>query len=475
VNVRRTIAAIVFLTIWGLITHGTFAGSGDDPHYLVAAHSLAFDGDFDVANDYALEPTLIGGRELRPEDHARPGVGGALRPAHDVGLPLIFAPYVRIVYPLAAALARTVPDEILRRARLDGILILRHFMSLAMAVVAAALALQLYAIVRRHARSGMEAALWALLIVLSPPLLSLSFLFFTELPSALLVVWLFRVLSEPDTTRTRWWAVGAATGFLLLLHTRNAAVVLGMLAWGVVRLRAMRASQGAWASWAAAAGGVLLLRTAIVYTFWGTVLTTPLAVAGDRSVPLSDAMREMGVRAAGLLFDQEFGLLTYAPVYLLAAPALLRVRWRETPGVMWAIGLAAAYAATIVIPYINIHGWTGGWSPPARMIAPVVPLVAVVTAAWAVGTRGVARRVVFGLVALQVAIDLVIWQWPKALWNYGDGTSALLTSVPALQRLLPAWHGPVASAGPFVVAFACWAGVTAWLTWVSASTRTRVP
>jgi hypothetical protein len=142
---------------------------------------------------------------------------------------------------------------------------------------------------------------------------------------------------------------------------------------------------------------------------------------------------------------------------------------------MWAVGLAAAYAATIVIPYINIHGWTGGWSPPARMIAPVVPLVAVVTAAWAVGTRGVARRVVFGLVALQVAIDLVIWQWPKVLWNYGDGTSALLTSVPALQRLLPAWHGPVASAGPFVVAFACWAGVTAWLTWVSASTRTRVP
>jgi hypothetical protein len=31
--------------MWGLMTHGTIAGSGDEPHYAMAAHSVAFDGE----------------------------------------------------------------------------------------------------------------------------------------------------------------------------------------------------------------------------------------------------------------------------------------------------------------------------------------------------------------------------------------------------------------------------------------------
>ena len=49
---RRALQAMVMLALWGLITHGTHAGTGDEPHYLAITHSIAFDGDLDLANNY---------------------------------------------------------------------------------------------------------------------------------------------------------------------------------------------------------------------------------------------------------------------------------------------------------------------------------------------------------------------------------------------------------------------------------------
>ena len=49
----RWLALVVVLVLWGLITHGTYAGTGDEPHYQIMAHSLAFDRDLDLTNDYA--------------------------------------------------------------------------------------------------------------------------------------------------------------------------------------------------------------------------------------------------------------------------------------------------------------------------------------------------------------------------------------------------------------------------------------
>ena len=34
----RILVVIVVGVVWGLMTHGTFAGSGDEPHYLMIAH-----------------------------------------------------------------------------------------------------------------------------------------------------------------------------------------------------------------------------------------------------------------------------------------------------------------------------------------------------------------------------------------------------------------------------------------------------
>ena len=55
---------VVFLVVWGLMTHGTYAGSGDEPHYLIVAQSIGL-----------AEPRLARGDvywlEMRPQERGR--------------------------------------------------------------------------------------------------------------------------------------------------------------------------------------------------------------------------------------------------------------------------------------------------------------------------------------------------------------------------------------------------------------------
>jgi hypothetical protein len=69
--------------------------------------------------------------------------------------------------------------------------IVRHFLSLAMIGLTALIAVGLFQIFQSLTGDSRPAFWWALLLTLSPPLLSHSFLFFTEILSALLVLHLF--------------------------------------------------------------------------------------------------------------------------------------------------------------------------------------------------------------------------------------------------------------------------------------------
>src|SRR5258706_292105 len=65
---RLRLFMIVGLVLASLITHSTHIGTGDEPHYLAIAHSLAFDWDLDLANNYgAAAPLLIYGVLFFPE------------------------------------------------------------------------------------------------------------------------------------------------------------------------------------------------------------------------------------------------------------------------------------------------------------------------------------------------------------------------------------------------------------------------
>ncbi len=422
---RRLLTLLVVLVLWGLMTHGNYAGSGDEPHYLAIAHSVAFDGDFDLSNNYGASEPLVGAGVLQPELHVRSGAGGVARPVHDVGMPVLFAPYVRLAVPLTNWLTRAIPESTLQRARLNPPLLYRHFISLGMIVVAVMLARVLFNTLIGLGASPNGALGLTALLGLSPPLLIFSILFFTELLSALLCLFVFTRIVLTDTRGSqRWWWLGCATGLLFLVHARNIGLMLPLAALAMVQLRApaRRAESRAFALGLAV---LLAVRTAVNYAFWGEWISNPHARLGDWP-GVWGLLSESATRLAGLLVDQEFGLLIYAPIYVLALVGLgvwLRARATLARAI---IVVAGAYLALVVCPITNVHGWTGGWSPAARFLTPLTPLLSLCVLA---GLRAVPKAIAIGAIALQVIISAYVWQHPKVLWNDGDGRAAICDAI----------------------------------------------
>lgn len=490
----RWLALVVVLALWGLITHGTYAGTGDEPHYEIIAHSLVFDHDLDLTNDYANPDNLALGGQLEGGAHLQPGRNGRLRPVHDIGMPVLFAPYYAAAYLITGQVTAHVPARWLARARLNFTVVLRHLLSFAMIGLTSAIAVRLLEIFSVLSISSRRAFAWVLMIVLSPPILSHSFLFFTEILSAFIALYVFMWIraghaglkscatpgatlkssatpgatpgAAPALCRLQALLAGAATGYLLLVHARNVGLIAGLMI--LVALRARRwADRGLIVAFMGGAAVLFAARTGVTYHFWGTWLTTPQARLGTVE-GLQPFVAESVTRVAGWLFDQEHGLLPYAPIYLLA-PAGWFALWKRDRELCAEISiLVGAYVGVMTMPMLNAHGWRGGWTPAARFLVPIAPFVAVLTFAAVAHLRRL-PAIVLVIASVQVCLDALLWQHPGLLWNDGIGTSALLKFLDRgtgwLSSYVPSVSTPVDGLTVALVAITSigWLLLTAWL------------
>lgn len=450
---RRTLAGAVLVLMIGLISHGHYGASGDALHYMVAAHSVAFDFDLDLSNDYGDESAII---QAPSEGHARLGRNGVLRPVHDPGLPFVAAPAFRVAYALAQW-SDALPASIRQRAKLDRFIALRQLVGLMMILATTALALVLFELTYELTGNARLGLLWSLVCVLSPPILSHGYVFFTEIPTALLALWIYwRLQHVRDDGVKGALLIGVATGFLVLLHVRNIGLALALAALGIRRVRALPAPRAALLLGLAATA---VCRLAVNFQFWGSMITTPHAQPGawPGLVPL---LSESVLRLSGLLFDQRHGLLPSAPMYLLAPAAWLAARRTSRTIAAEIAMIVGTYLLFVVMPITNVHGWRGGWSPAARFLVPVVPFLAVLLP-WLAAGRGaspLASRVIAAVLAVQVALDAFFWAHPMLLWSEGPGPAPWLERwAGGLAARLPAWE----RLGPPVI----WTSAAALCTW----------
>jgi hypothetical protein len=368
--------------------------TGDEPHYLITAESIAYDLDVDLRNDYASSERVhrvVNVFPLRPDAFVYKE-SGELRPFRGVGLPAVLAPAValggltgaRIVMVLIAALLADQLYRLLRDLRLR----------------------------RRYRVPAWGAAVFCL------PVIVFSFQVYPELPGALLVVAALRVMVV-GASRAAALALGSsAAAALVWLHVRYLPLSVSIL-FGLALAACLQGwnpdRRGNGLRSTVQAARAVVVRCVVVLTKrWRTVtlpVVAPYAVvfglllaAYQRwygSPDIHASYKAYGSPAVGTghwdfwyqfalrdLLDPVVGWIPFAPVHWLGFAALgclvVRFGWP-------AVGcVAAAIGYELVISSVG----TGvGWGLPARYPMIVVPLIAVPLAVAIQHVR--AARVVF--------------------------------------------------------------------------------
>jgi hypothetical protein len=334
--------------------------SGDEPDYLLMAQSLWKEHDLDLADNWERGDfrEYVPGMPRMPSGSTRRD--GRSISSHSPGLPFLLAP----IYALGG----------------------RRLCVVGFALVASALSLAVRALALRATGSPTAAgAAWA--ATAGPPVLFYSFHLYTELPSALIAAAVLLLLTpaagDDRSSRPGAGAAVAAALLIAVLPWLHVKVTLAAVALGVVALARLRGRPLA----AFVATAAVMAAAFVAYNFHVFGTPTSMGLYGPK-VPVAVRYAVPGQAFVGLLIDRCFGLLPYAPVWLLSLAGLLvlmRRPWRET----WPF---YAYAIAVIVPVLAWRIWFAGFCPPARFLVPLVPVLGVALAVRLAGRRyGLAR------------------------------------------------------------------------------------
>jgi hypothetical protein len=260
-------------------------------------------------------------------------------------------------------------------------------------------------------------------IAASAPFLFNTFTVYPEIAAALAVM--------IALTARRPWVIGLACGVLPWLSTKyapmSAALLLTALLRGSGAITLKSVSDSAIRMGAGLAVPYLTLLTlwfSFFYAYWGSPFPQAPYGALTQTTPWN-----LAFGAPGLLFDQEYGLLPYAPIYILAATGLWAM-WR-------AGGDQRSWAITVTVIFAALLGtggafriWWGGAAAPARpLVSGLLVLALPIAAAYREAPAGSARRAAQHLLVLMgvaIAVTMTFAQDGLLINNGRDGTSSLL-------------------------------------------------
>ena len=416
--VRAGLAALLIFGAAAWRTAPSVPG-GDEPHYLVITQSLLRDGDLKIENNHRRGDYRSFYAADLPPHFQRKGRDGEIYSVHAPGLSVLVLPAFAIAgYP--------------------GVVVFL------LVVAAAGSALAWWV---AWLSTGQASAAWFAWAAVTLPVTAVfhSFTVYPDGPGGILALtgaWaLLRADGERRNLSARvapWFWHGAALAMLPWLHSRFAVIAGGFGALVLLRLSATANP--------AAKAVAFLSAPAISALLW---LGYFIAIYGrpDPSAPYGPG--EMGSAVwipgglGGLLFDQRFGLLPYAPVLACAFAGLAVMIWR--PGTR-RLALELLFVMT---PYLltvtHFAMWWGGWSAPARFFVPVLPLLAVPAAVFWVTVERRRERIVATAALFLTAFATVILVWVdrgRLAFNVRD-TPALwlewLSTAADLPQALPWW------------------------------------
>lgn len=373
---------------------------GDEPYYLLVTHSLTYDFDADLTNNYARgDWRHFMDRPIAPQPGDPVGPDGEKYSRHNELLPMALVP---------AYLAGGKMGALATMAALTALL---AWMTLRLA---------------RHyfpAHPGEAMAAWALTAFM-PPLLLYSYQVWVEVPAALLAaVAVDRILSldgQRTWTRKEWLGLGLPVLLLPLVKMRFLLIAgpLLLIGW----LHAGRPRRPVFIL-----AGLLALVAAGILLYNHVVYANPLKIHTWQEVdPHRYSLSSYVKGGFGLFYDAAFGLFGCAPVWLLLVPATLPLVLRRSRLLLHVVALSFPYLL-VVAPRIE---WYGGWSPPFRYALIALPFLGIaLIPLLADRDRAGARALLAGLAAVTLVLTLVWVAVPGWTYNFADGRTYVLDAL----------------------------------------------
>jgi hypothetical protein len=388
---------IAYLSIlpWASSHHSP---AGDEPHYLLLTHSLAYDFDTDLRNNYEQGDSLqFVDRRLARQPGDPTGESGQLYSRHNILLPLFLAPAYRLLgTPAVLALMATLTAAVCWLT-----LCLSHWYV--------------------RDRPG-EALLAYSILAFTAPLLLFSYQVWVEVPAALLTLVALvhsHRLGQSDVSQRRVW-LGLTLPLLLLplLKLRFLLIAAPLAFLAVWRGgRSMRRVLVPVLFMVAGVGlGILV--------FNQSVFESPLKYHQINSL-LSQvgSLTSYFEGFAGMAFDCAFGLFSSGPLWMLLLPATILVTSKRSRLLIDFVVVFSLYLL-LLLPRVE---WFGGWSPPFRYGIVMLPFLAL----WLIPLLASRRRLMAsalltGLGALTVALTILWLVEPGWTYNLAHGRSHLL-------------------------------------------------
>ena len=406
--------------------------TGDEPHYLLITHSLWYDHDSNLYNNYNnRDYESMYWDELRPTWGDQVSETEIYSYRHKGGYPLTLIPG----YVLGGRFGATLQTNLI-----TTLLMLQIFL----------LSYELF-----HSLTA-SFAVWSCMAFTIPFFIYMGQIY-PESLAALLAVWgvrRIRMFNEKHAWHSiHFWRnsvlIGFSLLFLIFLKTRYLPLAGTIGLFGIFHLlqgrlrfkHKLRAILGL----IILLGLVVIIALLIDSLFFDNMFRDRITDTKYMAWMLGGYNPLFGF--LGLLFDQEYGLFFYTPLYMLAFVGiglLSRQEFRETFSVL----------GIFLLNYLVISFWPlwhAAPTPPSRYILPALPFLGVFLAKFFLQKGVFVKRVVFGVCA--VWSFLAIWIVTLNPWwryNWADGSNNFLENVswrlsinlnrifPSFSRLSPA-------------------------------------
>jgi hypothetical protein len=313
------IIAIVFIAFTLFYSH-IVPPKGDEVHYLITATSITKDKDIWLENNYP--PVLDRHTITRPDGHDYL--------YHGLGLfPFLISP---------------------------GFAILGRFGSvLTITLLSILLIIQMFKFLSETSKSKNIALIVTAIASFSLPLANYYLLLFPEIAGALLILVTVRYFFKSQYNEL---LVFSLIGLLPWIHIRFLPIALVLLIFWIFKSHSLKAIIS-----------IILftLYFVFLYIIYGSIDPTyPYQVLGIKTDSGNFLMNIISV-----LIDRQYGLLIYSPIFILIFPGFIFWYKKNRTQALFVLILLTMYS----IGVFRYYDWHGGYSPPARYLTAVTPLL----------------------------------------------------------------------------------------------------